>query len=265
MPEAMQEFPANSSLVERIVPSPNVDERTLGDPDMIVLHYTGMESPQAALERLCDPQARVSSHYLVFENGGIVQMVPENLRAWHAGVSSWEGESDINARSIGIEICNPGHDFGYPAFPARQIAAVTALCRGIVARRGIRRDRVVAHSDVAPSRKRDPGEKFPWRLLSESGVGLWVEPAPITDWLSLMPGDEGETVKEVQQDLAAYGYGIAPSGQYDDAMREVVKAFQRHFRPAQVDGMADSSTRDTLKRLLAARAALPPVRPLPPP
>ncbi len=197
--------------------------------------------------------ARVSSHYFVFENGSIVQMVPEAKRAWHAGVSSWAGETDINSRSIGIEIVNPGHDFGYPDFPIRQIAAVIALCRGIIARRNIARDRVLAHSDVAPTRKQDPGEKFPWRLLAESGVGLWVEPVPITDWLSLVPGDTGETVTELQKALAEYGYGVPVSGDYDDTTKTVVTAFQRHFRPAQVDGMADTSTRETLRKLLDAR------------
>jgi N-acetylmuramoyl-L-alanine amidase len=152
---------------------------------------------------------------------------------------------------------NPGHDFGYPEFPKRQIAAVIALCRGIIARRNIVRDRVLAHSDVAPARKQDPGEKFPWRLLWDSGVGLWVEPVPITDWLSLVPGDSGEKVMELQRSLAEYGYGIAATGEYDTVTREVVTAFQRHFRPAQVDGMADTSTRETLRKLLEARAQAP--------
>jgi len=254
------DFPANSSLVESVVPSPNFDDRPDDTaPDMIVLHYTGMEDPQAALERLRDPEAKVSCHYLVFEDGRIVQMVPEDKRAWHAGVSSWEGHNDINGRSIGIEICNPGHDFDYPSFPSRQIAATTALCRGILARRAIRRDRVVAHSDIAPARKRDPGEKFPWKLLADSGVGLWIEPLPITDWLLMVPGDEGEEVLSLQRALANYGYGVPQHGQYEDVTAEVVRAFQRHFRPAQIDGMADTSTRETLNKLLEARAALPPI------
>jgi N-acetylmuramoyl-L-alanine amidase len=252
-PRTMLEFPANSSLVERIVPSPNHDERQGGEPDIILLHYTGMETAESALERLRSVEARVSSHYFVYENGSIVQMVPEARRAWHAGASSWGGETDINSRSIGIEIVNPGHDFGYPDFPKRQIAAVIALCRGIIARRNIRRDRVLAHSDVAPSRKQDPGEKFPWRLLAESGVGLWVEPVPITDWLSLVPGDTGNTVMELQKALADYGYGVPLSGDYDDVTRDVVTAFQRRFRPAQIDGMADTSTRETLRKLTEAR------------
>ena len=249
----MAEFQPDSVLVERIVPSPNHDERQGGEPDMILLHYTGMQSADEALKRLCDPQARVSSHYFVFENGNIVQLVAETRRAWHAGASSWAGETDINSRSIGIEIVNPGHEFGYPDFPRRQIAAVIALCRGIIARRGVKRDRVLAHSDVAPSRKQDPGEKFPWRLLSDSGVGLWVEPVPITDWLSLVPGDTGATVMELQKALAELGYGVPVSGDYDDATKQVVTAFQRRYRPAQIDGMADTSTRETLRKLVEAR------------
>ncbi len=169
---AMSQFQPDSSVVADIVVSPNHDERKGGRaPDMILLHYTGMQSTPAALERLCSAESKVSAHYFVFEDGRIVQSVPEGRRAWHAGVSSWAGENDINSLSIGIEIANPGHDFGYPDFPKRQIAAVIALCRGIIARRGIKPGRVLAHSDVAPSRKQDPGEKFPWKLLHDSGVG----------------------------------------------------------------------------------------------
>ena len=156
----MLEFVAESSLVERVVPSPNVDDRVGGDPDIILLHYTGMQTADEALERLRDPVARVSSHYFVHENGNIVQMVPEAKRAWHAGVSSWGGQADINSRSIGIEIVNPGHDFGYPDFPIRQIAAVIALCRGIIARRNIAPDRVLAHSDVAPAPQAGSGREI---------------------------------------------------------------------------------------------------------
>ena len=254
----MPDFQPDSSVVSRVIPSPNHNEREGGPPDMVLLHYTGMQSAEAACARLCDVDAAVSSHYLVYEDGHIDQLVQEERRAWHAGKSFWAGETDLNSRSIGIEIVNPGHDFGYPEYPKRQIAAVIALCRGIIARRPIPRDRVLAHSDVAPNRKQDPGEKFPWRLLADSGVGLWVEPAPINDWVSLGPGDTGDKVSDLQQALAAYGYGIDATGQYDDATRIVVTAFQRHFRPAQVDGLSDSSTRETLRKLIAARTALTP-------
>jgi N-acetylmuramoyl-L-alanine amidase len=252
----MPSFPADSPRVAKVVPSPNRDDRAgRGRPDMIVLHYTGMTSAEAALERLCSREAHVSSHYLVFEDGRIFQLVPEALRAYHAGVSSWEGETDSNSRSIGIEIANPGHDFGYPDFPAVQIEAVIALCRDILARRPMRPDRVVAHSDVAPSRKNDPGEKFPWRELHAARVGHWVEPASLGDDRGLAEGDHGPAVAELQSSLTEYGYGVGTSGHFDKATRDVVVAFQRHFRPARVDGIADRSTTETLRRLLAARGA----------
>jgi len=236
---------------------------------MIVLHYTGMPIVEEALLRLRDPKARVSCHYCVLENGSIVQLVPEAKRAWHAGVSSWQGQTDTNSRSIGIEIANPGHDYGYPDFPKRQIAAVIALCRGVLSRHVILPENIVAHSDVAPSRKQDPGEKFPWRQLAMSGVGIWVEPLPPSDTIVLRPGDAGPTVSALQKSFKDYGYGVEENGQYDQVTADVVTAFQRHFRPARVDGTADSSTVETLKKLSAARAAKTvrqvsrtPVRPL---
>jgi N-acetylmuramoyl-L-alanine amidase len=251
-------FPPDSPLVAQVVPSPNHKERVgHGRPDMIVLHYTGMATAADALERLCSLDApQVSSHYLVYEDGRILQLVPEARRAQHAGVSSWEGETDINSRSVGIEIVNPGHELGYPDFPDRQIAAVIALCRDILTRRPMRPDRVVAHSDVAPSRKQDPGEKFPWARLHAAGIGHWVEPAPVGEARGLARGDSGPAVTELQGLFAKYGYGIASIGQFDQPMHDVVVAFQRHFRPARVDGIADASTVETLGRLLAAR---PPV------
>jgi N-acetylmuramoyl-L-alanine amidase len=253
----MSDFPADSPLVAEVIPSPNHGERVgHGRPDMIVLHYTGMPTAEGALERLRSLEApRVSSHYLVYEDGRIFQLVPETRRAQHAGISSWEGETDINSRSVGIEIVNPGHDGGYPDFPDGQIAAVIALCRDILARKPMRADRVVGHSDVAPSRKQDPGEKFPWRRLHDAGVGHWVEPAPPGDACGLSLGDSDAAVAELQALLAKYGYGIPSPGQFDRAMHDVVVAFQRHFRPARVDGIADTSTIDTLRRLLAARPA----------
>jgi len=252
----MHGFAADSPLVARVVPSPNISERVgAGRPDMIVLHYTGMTSADAALERLTDAASKVSSHYLVFEDGRIFQLVEEAKRAAHAGVSSWEGETDNNSRSIGIEIANPGHDFGYPDFPDVQIEAVIALCRDILARRPMRADRIVAHSDVAPSRKNDPGEKFPWQRLAAADVGLWVEPVQIGDDRGLALGDRGNAVEALKSTLAAYGYGVTPGGEFDPLTRDVVTAFQRHFRPARVDGVADRSTIETLHRLLAARPA----------
>jgi N-acetylmuramoyl-L-alanine amidase len=249
-------FPPDSPLVAEIRPSPNHEPRKgVTRPDILLLHYTGMKTTQAALERLCDPGPRVSSHYLVFEDGRIFQLVPEARRAYHAGASHWEGSTDINSRSVGIEIGNQGHDWGCPPFPDAQIERVIALCRDIVARWSIAPWRVLAHSDIAPNRKRDPGEVFPWRALAEAGVGAFVEPEPIARGGALCPGDHGEAVARLQRLLADYGYGITASGHYDSATHEVVTAFQRHFRTARVDGIADVSTVRTLEKLVAVKAA----------
>jgi N-acetylmuramoyl-L-alanine amidase len=249
-------FTPDSFMVTDVAPSPNYDERMNGrTPDMILLHYTGMANGKVALERLCDAGSKVSAHYLVFEDGRIVQCVPEEWRAWHAGESFWAGETDINSCSIGIEIVNPGHELGYRDFPLRQIAAVISICKSIVTRRGpISADRVLGHSDVAPARKKDPGEKFPWNLLSESGIGHWVRAAPLDlDGPVLRPGDSGEAITRLQRTLASYGYGAEETGHYGLITGEVVTAFQRHFRPARVDGTADASTLLTLRALIETR------------
>jgi N-acetylmuramoyl-L-alanine amidase len=253
------ELRPESSVVAEVRPSPNHSERAgSGTPDMIVLHYTGMRDDQDAISHLCNPASEVSAHYVVLPDGYIVQLVAEARRAWHAGSSSWAGESDINSRSIGIEIANPGHDYGYPAFPKRQVAAVTALCRSILTRHRIAADRVLAHSDVAPSRKRDPGEKFPWKLLADSGIGLWVKPAPSDPAKPIFTlGDSDPAIQQTQTLLASYGYEITATGALDRSTHEVVAAFQRHFRPQRVDGFVDASTISTLKDLIAARDAHP--------
>jgi N-acetylmuramoyl-L-alanine amidase len=252
----MKTFTPDSSVVSDVIPSPNFGERDQGRlPDMILLHYTGMPDPEGAIARLCTAGSDVSAHYVVLEDGRIVQCVPELKRAWHAGIASWAGEVDINSCSIGVEIVNRGHDWGYPDFPLRQIAAVIALCRGIMLRRNIASHRVLAHSDVAPSRKKDPGEKFPWHSLANSGVGHWVQPAPIVRDEGIKLGAINERVRDLQQALARYGYGISTSGNYDTATMEVVTAFQRHFRPACVDGVADHSTLVTLQSLLKSLPA----------
>ena len=257
----MSAFSPDSFIVADVVSSPNFDERKGGRrPDMILLHYTGMQSGDAALKTLTTAASKVSAHYVVFEDGRIVQCVPEARRAWHAGESSWAGETDINSCSIGIEIVNPGHEFGYPDFPLRQTAAVISLCKSIIIRRGpINGDRILAHSDVAPARKQDPGEKFPWGLLSDSNVGHWVRAAPLDlEGTSLKPGDRGDAVIRLQRTLRMYGYGITDTGSYDDATQKVVTAFQRHFRQARVDGVADPSTLLTLRALIETRSAPPP-------
>jgi N-acetylmuramoyl-L-alanine amidase len=250
---------ADSSLVAEVRPSPNFEPRRGGRaPALLLLHYTGTPSCRTALDWLANPQSRVSCHYVVDEDGCIIQMVPESMRAWHAGLSCWAGETDINSASIGIEIHNPGHEAGYPDFPPAQMKAVEALSRDLISRYGIRPQDVLAHSDVAPVRKKDPGEKFDWRRLAEAGIGHWIEPtAPDRDEPGLGPGATGEGVAEAQHLLALYGYALEPSGIYDRLTEFVVTAFQRHFRPARVDGRLDRSTLRTLERLIAALPASP--------
>lgn len=232
--------------------SPNFNERTV-PPDMLVLHYTGMTSGPEALARLCDEQSKVSSHYMVEEDGRVFRLVPEERRAWHAGVSFWKGESDINGRSIGIEIVNPGHEFGYRPFPAAQIAAVLELVADIRTRWSIEDGRILGHSDVAPGRKIDPGELFPWKQLAQAGHGLWVEP-DAAPGLPLSEGEEGAGVFALQAGFTRLGYDCAPSGKYDAQTTSVVQAFQRHWRQEQVDGVADGMTRARLIALLRAAA-----------
>lgn len=218
--------------------------------DILLLHYTGMQSAAAARDWLCDQRSRVSAHYLIDQDGEITALVDEHRRAWHAGVSCWAGETDINSRSIGIEIDNPGHAAGAPDFPDRQIAALIELAQAILARHQIPPARVLAHSDVAPARKIDPGEAFPWPRLAAAGVGLWFDPPAPDEDMVLEVGGQGDAVTALQAGLARFGYGLAESGAYDPGTATVVSAFQRHFRPARVDGRADGSTRAALARLL---------------
>ena len=217
---------------------------------MLILHYTGLETVQRSIFVLADPACGVSCHYVIDEAGGIVQMVPEVLRAWHAGISSWAGETDINSCSIGIEIQNPGHDNGLSRLSRAQMKSVVALAKDIVERNGIAVERVLAHSDVAPQRKSDPGEKFDWSALARVGVGRWIEPEPLATGAPLAgPGDAVAVVGEAQRLLARYGYDCPQSGLLDKETTKVLIAFQRHFRPARVDGLIDISTFETLKRL----------------
>ncbi len=249
-------FTPDSSIASDVIPSVNFGERAGGrQPDMIVLHYTGMPDVEGAIAQLCTAGTEVSAHYIVLEDGRIVQCVPESMRAWHAGVSAWAGEDDINSCSIGVEIVNRGHDWGYPDFPLRQIAAVIALCRGIMLRRKVPSHRVLGHSDVAPGRKKDPGEKFPWHSLANSGVGHWVQPARIVRGDALQLGAISDSVSNMQAAFRRYGYNIPTNGKFDGPTMEVVTAFQRHFSTERVDGIADRSTMATLHALLES---LPP-------
>ncbi|HET8997781.1 MAG TPA: N-acetylmuramoyl-L-alanine amidase [Acetobacteraceae bacterium] len=221
---------------------------------MLILHYTGMRSGQAAIGRLRDPQARVSSHYVVEEDGTVVRLVPEDRRAWHAGASFWRGHSELNGRSIGIEIVNPGHEWGYRDFPALQMAAVCDLCLEILARHPIPLRNVVAHSDVAPERKEDPGELFDWQGLAQNGVGLWpdVPDAGTGGAVRDAPG-----LNPVRRALAAIGYRVAPEGALDSPLAAVLRAFQRHWRPEAVTGEADAGTQARLFALLHSIEATP--------
>lgn len=236
-----------------VQPSPNHSERRAGrKPDMILLHYTGMGTAEGALDWLCRDESQVSSHYFVFEDGRVIQLVPEERRAWHAGKSVWHNEADINSLSIGIELANAGHPGGLPDFPEAQIEAVIEVCRDCGQRWAISPERVLGHSDVAPVRKVDPGEKFPWRELYRAGIGHWVEPAAITGGRFFQRGDRGQPIEALQSMLSLYGYGTEITGEFSDKTAGDVEAFQRHFRPERVDGIADFSTIDTLHRLLSA-------------
>jgi N-acetylmuramoyl-L-alanine amidase len=238
-------------------PSPNFGPRLAGPTDILLLHYTGMDSPERALKWLRDPESGVSAHYFVFEDGRIAQLVDEADRAWHAGKSSWAGETDINSRSIGIEIANPGHEYGYRAFPDVQIDAVIGLCRDILARHPIPSERVLAHSDVAPLRKDDPGELFPWARLAAAGIGIFVPPAPIVEGPGLRLGDRGMEVADLKDRFRKVGYGLGPESEFDLPTEAVVRAFQRRYRTERIDGVADPSTVATLDRLIAALSAKP--------
>lgn len=240
-----------TGLAHRVQASPNFGIRQDGQkPGLLVLHYTGMKDAQAACDWLCDERSEVSSHYLIDDQGGIVQLVDEADRAWHAGLSSWQGETDVNSASIGIEIQNLGHSGGSPDFPAIQMQVVAGLCRDIIQRNEISARNVLAHSDVAPGRKVDPGEKFDWAFLHREGVGHWVKPEAISGGSFLQMGDQGDPVMALQGMLKLYGYGVETTGTFDARTKIVVEAFQRHFRPARVDGVADQSTVVTLHRLL---------------
>ena len=221
--------------------------------DVLVLHYTGMRTGEEALARLRDPSAKVSSHWLIEEDGRVFALVPEERRAWHAGVSWWRGRASLNDRSIGIEIVNPGHEWGYRPFPEAQIEAVIALCRQILARHPIRPIDVVAHGDIAPERKRDPGELFPWARLAAAGVGLWPgeAPAAVEGVPPIRHGETGDGVRALRATLRRIGYRVAPQGAMDAALTAVLVAFQRHWAQHRTDGVADGRTRWAAGRLAA--------------
>lgn len=224
-------------IIER--PSPNHDARAEGPVDILVMHYTGMRTAGEALARLCDPEAKVSAHYTVDRDGTVYAHVPEERRARHAGVSYWAGVRDVNSRSIGIEIVNPGHEFGYIPFAEPQIEAVMALSRDILSRHAISASRVVGHSDVAPNRKQDPGELFPWARLAENGIGLWPRS---------VPAQSAWDFNTFVDDLRRYGYGVAPD--VDWPLEDAIAAFQRRFRPSCINRIPDAECAAILRALL---------------
>ncbi|MBL8808433.1 MAG: N-acetylmuramoyl-L-alanine amidase [Rhodospirillales bacterium] len=225
-------------------PSPNCDERPAGvRPELLVLHYTDTNTLDETLAILLDPAREVSAHYVVAEDGTIHALVDESRRAWHAGKACWRGMRDVNARSIGIEIQNPGHRCGYRAFPDAQIDAVIGLARDILTRHAIAPRDIVGHSDIAPTRKRDPGELFPWRRLAAAGVGLSAEPVGA-------PRDPGD-IAGAQRALAEIGYDCPQSGTPDEGTVAALVAFQRHWRQHLFDGRLDGETRAILDAVRA--------------
>ena len=249
--------------------SPNFDERT-AEVNMLVLHYTGMTSGEAALERMCDPEAKVSAHFMVWEDGKVSQLVGEDKRAWHAGVGSWQGDTDVNSCSIGIEIVNGGHnvplaDGSLPPYPEDQIQSLIALCDYLRATHVVPQTRIVGHSDIAPARKDDPGEHFPWKTLAENGLGIWpeieadIEQETLLIGTGLQPGEKHDSVRRIQRALANIGYGIEVTSVYDEATTHAVTAFQRRWVQDRVSGSADMHTLRVLSNIAQAYAASPSV------
>lgn len=239
--------PSSPSGIARLVdlPSPNHGPRPQGKPvDMLILHYTGMRTAQEALDRLRDPEAQVSAHYVIDEDGTVYRLVREDRRAWHAGVSFWRGETDINGRSIGIELVNPGHEFGYRPFPDAQMRALRVLAADLVAHYAIPPLHVLGHSDVAPSRKTDPGELFDWQGLAAAGIGLW--PAPT------VADEGGYDTGTVRGLLDRLGYGVGHGTAWDEPAKSALTAFQRHWHPERLGGDPDGETVRRLRALVRA-------------
>jgi len=237
------------------ISSPNFNVRPEGaEIDMLVLHYTGMPTAQDALDRMCDPKAEVSSHYMVEETGNVIALVDEDKRAWHAGVSKWRGRDNINHYSIGIEIVNPGHEFGYSRFPAEQMEAVAELCLSVLGRYKIPSYNIVGHSDIAPLRKQDPGERFDWKWMAEKGVGVFPDipkKTPYEDGVEI--GMRNDRVYDLQSRMRKYGYSVEVDGYFGPNMSQIVQAFQRRFMPIRLDGIWDTWCDYRLNKLLKVK------------
>jgi len=236
--------------------SPNFNDRKL-PVSMLILHYTGMENGETAKARLCDPAAEVSAHWLVHEDGMADRLVDEDKRAWHAGRGSWNGITDVNSASIGIEIVNGGHnvplaDGSLPPYPDAQILAVIKLAKDIIERHDIQPRNIVGHSDIAPERKEDPGEHFPWQGLAAAGVGIWPGDLPEDDRILFEAGDRDRGISIIQRGLADLGYGASVTGCLDEPTQAIIRAVQRRYRPAKIDGIIDMQVMEVLKRLSAA-------------
>lgn len=227
---------ADWTFVDDVIASPNADARS-GPVDMVILHYTGMQTAQQALERLTSPGSGVSAHYLIDDDGRLIQMVRERDRAWHAGLSFWKSRSGLNHVSIGIELGNPGHEWGYQPFPKPQISTLKRLLQSILRLHAIRPENVIGHSDCSPDRKEDPGELFPWQDLST--LGLCVK-SPVASANSALQDFSEET--QVVSNLRRIGYGIHPFDPVSASLKDVLCAFQRRHRPNQIDGIADIET-----------------------
>ncbi len=249
------------ALSYRDGPTPNQDARpeAAGGMEILVLHYTGMASARAALERMRDPTAKVSAHWCIDEDGQIYRLVPEHMRAWHAGLSYWRRRQVVNDTSIGVELVNPGHQFAYRPFPPAQMEALIAMPGDILSRYDIPAANVVGHSDVSPLRKLDPGELFDWARLARHGIGVWPQAAgePGLEAPALGIGASGPEVRTLQENLFDFGYDLRSDGRYGAESEAIVRAFQRHFRQARLDGVADGATRAILQHLLvqSGRAA----------
>ena len=239
--------------------SSNFNDRKL-PVSILVLHYTGMETGEAARDRLCDPAAEVSAHWLVHEDGRIENLVDENARAWHAGRGSWNGITDLNSASIGVEIVNGGHNVpspngNLPPYPDVQILSVIKLAKEIIGRHDIAAHNIVGHSDVAPERKEDPGEHFPWQGLAAAGVGIWPGDLPDDQRVLFEAGDRDRGISIIQRGLADLGYGASVTGCLDEPTQAIIRAVQRRYRPSKIDGIVDMQVMEILKRLRGAMSA----------
>lgn len=236
------------------LPSPNCDKRPDGTSiDTLVIHYTDLQTCQEALDILCNPEKKVSSHYLIDEDGSQYELVKPEFRAWHAGKSIWLGKENVNDFSIGIELANPGHSCGYREFPEAQMVSLIELCKKLTEEFPIESRNIIAHSDIAPSRKRDPGELFDWELLAKNGLGIWVNSGEEDEEIILQKGDRNDAVRDLQTGLARYGYGIVTDGKFEEQTEFVVQAFERHFgNSVNVTGKWTKRLDSTLEKLLTA-------------